>query len=394
MTGIRYFLKSEDIVWVCGEAIAAKPVNPRNEKKESIMRLKRIEGFLCFLTILTASITAEDYTTIDDFKGGTNANYIGGFWYYYDDNGGTKEDDRPLSAPESLQSTIDVPFTMKPRHASGNLNDTFQLRDYAFAVKADADSNNYATMPFTLGSSWHAIKGDYQAYPFLGLGAQVAKEGEYSDLSCATGITFRLRSHVFPLNIAFKIETMDITRDSTFAFFQKLIPSTLPNIWSDYAVTIPLDLTTPDWYTGTPYNFTASQICKLSWEIHGKANSAMEKGMSDTLDIDDVIIYGCTIGVRNRMILHAEKSGFRANYLRNGTVRVLWNCAPGIENGTINLVNTKGVVVKSDHVTSAGGLSTDISVQRIPAGLYVVWMSGADAAGKKITQRSWATIVK
>ncbi len=235
-----------------------------------------------FISLLAAySLTAAD-ALVDDHSDGTDANDFEGYWYYYDDNSGVKEDDRPQAAPASTPSVIQVEFTEKPREAFGDTNDTWLVKEYTFKVDEES-GNRFATMPFIYGESWEATA--YEATPYVGIGTTLAPEGRIIDLSGATTVSFRIRSHTADLVVDFKVETHDISMDSSFAYYQTAIPAT--TAWTD--VTVPLgDLAQPAW-TPAAYErpFDVTRVTKLAWEIAGGKNKNIE---SDVLDLDDIRI--------------------------------------------------------------------------------------------------------
>jgi hypothetical protein len=240
------------------------------------------------LFVTAPSLFAADQI-VDNLSSGTNQNLMENYWYYYDDNGGTKADDRPIAGKGTKQSTIDVAYTMIPREAGGNKADTFKMRNYSFLVKDDG-TNKYACMPFTYGAKWKAswCTSAACAACFVGMGTMFAPDGKFLDLTGATAITFKCRSHVNDLTVTFKIETMDITKDSSFAFWAA--PVAVPkNVWTSFTVAIPADLTQPGWATTAQKKttFDQAECTKIAWEVHGDNNTAVTQ---DTLDVDDIVI--------------------------------------------------------------------------------------------------------
>jgi hypothetical protein len=146
------------------------------------------------------------------------------------------------------------------------------------------------SVPFTYGTKWKCT--GYTASPFVGVGAELVPDGKTLDLTGATAVTFRLRSHVNQLTVNFRIETMDIIRDSSFAYFYSAVVTTKGS-WSDHEVILPTGLTQPSWAKGdqAKASFAQTMCAKFSWEVHGESNADVK---SDTLDIDDIVIKGYT----------------------------------------------------------------------------------------------------
>jgi hypothetical protein len=248
------------------------------------MRFNTINTIFGLLAILaTSPIIAED-SKVDDFSSGTNENYYENYWFYWDDDAGTKAQDRPQKAPDSTPSVINVPYGFKPRHAAGVQTDTFKIKDYQFLVKQEG-SNKYGCMPFTFGTRWECV--GYTAYPFVGIGTELAPDGEYLDLTGATAITFRLRSHVNDLQVNFRLEIKDVIKDTSGAHYFAAVPVPKGS-WKDCTIRIPDDLAQPTWANderAKPYSQT--QVAKISWEVHREFNRDVS---FDTLDIDDIVI--------------------------------------------------------------------------------------------------------
>lgn len=106
-------------------------------------------------------------------------------------------------------------FITKERHAFGNPNDQWTIKDYTFAF--DTVGDPFATMPFTFGKNWEAsyCGGSECARPYVGMGTSLAPEGEFIDLSGATGVSFKIKSRSAPLKVIFKVHTYDTELDST-----------------------------------------------------------------------------------------------------------------------------------------------------------------------------------
>jgi hypothetical protein len=139
-------------------------------------------------------------------------------------------------------------------------------------------------MPFTFGTKWKAT--GYMACPFVGMSSALAPDGNSIDLTGATAVTFKLRSHVNPLFVNFKIETMDIIQDTSFAFYSA--GQAITTTWKEFTVAIPADLAQPAWaFNSQVKPFLQSQCVRLSWEVRGDENNGVKV---DTLDIDDVWI--------------------------------------------------------------------------------------------------------
>jgi hypothetical protein len=248
----------------------------------------KISCVLTALMLLSPSLFAQKLL-VDDFSSGTNQNYLEEYWYYYDDNRGTKIDDRPLAAPRSRQSIINAPYSLVNREASGNKADTFKIRNYAFCVK-EQNGNKYGAMPFTFGEKWKASWG--YAEPYVRMGTMLAPDRKFINLYGATAVKFKLRSHVNDLTINFILQTMDIAKDSSLAYYQTVV--VIPKgSWIDFTVSI-ADLAQPAWATSaqTKSSLDIQEATNFAWEVAGTNNPGIT---SDTVDIDDIVIEGVSL---------------------------------------------------------------------------------------------------
>ncbi|NLW30041.1 MAG: T9SS type A sorting domain-containing protein [Fibrobacter sp.] len=249
-----------------------------------------ISGLAASLLIMSSGLFAQD-ALFDDHSDGTNQNEFEYYWYYYDDNAGVKEDDRPRAGAGTTPSVVNVDYTEEPRHAFGDETDNHIVKKYVFTVGEEAD-NSYATMPFTFGEKWEAswCKTEPCAWPYVGMGSMLCKEGDTLDLNTATGVRFRIRSKTSELQVRFKVETMDIIEDSSYGYYQTMVTAS-PGEWTPYEIAF-ADMAQPDWAEkDAPFDFNLDLSAKLAWEVSGEDNTTIEE---DCLDIDDIYVMNYT----------------------------------------------------------------------------------------------------
>lgn len=242
--------------------------------------------------------TARADQLFDNHEDGTNQNEFEYYWYYYDDNAGFGADDRPLAAPSSQPSVIDVPYTTKARAGFGanfiyveDPTDTWEVKVYEFAI-GEETGNKYATMPFTLGEVWTASYGNAQ--PYVATGAMLCGDGKSIDLTGTEGIRFKLRSHVNDLIVRFKVQDYDIDTfsikptppEGAFGYHGKNVTTTAGE-WTEHEVYWE-DLKQPGTWAWDD-EFSIDRVTKVAWEVCLDANSSTT---TDTLDIDDVEFIG------------------------------------------------------------------------------------------------------
>lgn len=233
--------------------------------------------------------------TLDDFSDQDEFNAFGQKWYYYDDNFGVLKYDRPQAADPALAPTvIDVPYTESPRHASGDITDTYPIKNYEFTTSSD-NEGFFATMPFTMGEKWLFVEDSYSfhVYPYCAIGTRLAPDGESMDLSGVQSIEFRIRSQQTD-TIHFKVQIQALEEYSDIELggdqegeggYHMTKLATTAGEW--VAFTVPIEnLVQPPWVnTGAEMPFDITQVTAFVWEVQ-----ANNEGMVDTIDIDDVIL--------------------------------------------------------------------------------------------------------
>lgn len=243
-----------------------------------------IPGLAASLLIMSSGLFAQN-ALLDDHSDGTNQNDFEYYWYYYDDNAGVKDDDRPKAGPNTTPSVVNVDFTEEPRDAFDG--DEHIVKKYEFTVGKDGEES-YATMPFTFGDIWETSYGD--GYCYVGTGTMLCKDGDVLDLSEATGVKFKIRSKDSPLQVRFKVETMDIIEDSSYGYYQMMVDAS-PGEWTEHTVLFE-DMEQPSWVSGsTVFDFNLDLSAKLAWEVSQEDNTTVEE---DCLDIDDIWVLDYT----------------------------------------------------------------------------------------------------
>lgn len=255
----------------------------------SLTIIKSIVKEFAVVTFLCSPLFAD---AVFDGEFENDQNNFGYYWYYYDDNAGVGENDRPQVKIPGTPSVIDVDFKDSVRHAFGDDNDTYVIKSYKFTRGNDGDQS-FATIPFTLGSTWKTTYGYGQAY--VGIGSMLCKNGSKLDLTGAIAVKFKVRSHVNDLTIRFKIQTKeiddisevkgDLLTGDEFGYYGA--PVTVSTKWEEKEIKIS-DLELPGtWAREIPFNNKSAT--KLAWEVSKEANPTTVK---DTLDIDDITFVG------------------------------------------------------------------------------------------------------
>ncbi len=257
----------------------------------NLTKLKSVVKGVAFVLSLSSLLFAD---AVFDGEFENDQNEFGYYWYYYDDNAGVGENDRPQVKTPGTSSVIDVEYKDSVRHAFGDDNDIYVIKSYKFTRGNEGDQS-FATMPFTLGSTWQAKYG--VAQPYVGIGSMLCKNGSKLDLTGATSVKFKIRSHVNDLTIRFKIQTKeiddisevkgDLLTGDEFGYYGA--PVTISTSWEEKEIKIS-DLELPGtWAREIPFNIKSAT--KLAWEVSKDANPTAVK---DTLDIDNITFVGYT----------------------------------------------------------------------------------------------------
>ncbi len=242
---------------------------------------------------LSISVLFADVVVDSDLD--NNQNNFGYYWYYYDDNYRLGKDDRPQAAPNSTPSTILVKTMDSTRYALGDMSDTYKIKSYEFTIRSE-EGNRYATVPFTFGDTWKTSWGT--AYPYVGVSTMLADNGRRIDLTGATSIKFKIRSHKSSLLVRFIMQTKEIEditqvkgsllKGDEFGYYGYDV--NVSTNWEEKEIKIS-DLKLPGtWARDIPFNIKS--VTKLAWEIDKTYNATIT---GDTIDIDDIVIVASTL---------------------------------------------------------------------------------------------------
>jgi hypothetical protein len=162
----------------------------------------------------------------------------------------------------------------------------------------------------------------------------LAPEGNYIDMTGATSISFKIRTHKEMQEVTFMVGTYDIMLDSVRAYYQTNI--TIDNSWT--SLDIPLEnLAQPSWVRGTQEKaFDKTKVMTFIWELHGQSNPwfNIKKGYTDTLDVDDIVIHGYTKGPPVPPILLSPENEAK-DLTINPTLR--WESSPCAKSYTLQV---------------------------------------------------------
>jgi hypothetical protein len=217
---------------------------------------KHIAGIIYLLLVIT-TISGQPQL-IDNFNDGDSINNFGYPWRYY---------------TEATYPIVTV-YGRPPAGSASSIN----LSGFA----TGGTSDKYAILPFTFGKSWRGSNGGI-AEPFVCMSALLAPGGSYADLSSAFGIHFKCKSHRSYLNFTLMLESDDIIKDQTLAYYEKQF--TTSTSWREFTFYFK-DLMLPGWAINSR-PFSKNKVVKFTWFCTRMDNTGV---VSDTFDLDDVYL--------------------------------------------------------------------------------------------------------
>jgi hypothetical protein len=158
------------------------------------------------------------------------------------------------------------------------------------------------------------------------------------------------------------------------------------------AVEIPFDslVVHKNWLGYKDIALCKTALAKIQFKVHGPDSA---KGI---FQIDNVYFPGCDFVpvVMKKDISNSRRpSEFRVS-IKNNNLRICWNPQSRLAHASVGLLDAKGMLVRSAVMRSTMDGATDIALQNIPAGSYIVQLKGMDAAGTARFRRSAITIIK
>jgi len=330
-------------------------------------------------TLLTAP--ADGGFQLSDFDtDGTNVgqNTKGHYWYYY-----TDKDDG---------GTANVTGYVKECDEVGNYETCLDLGN-----TKGIDGTAGAQLTYELGGMMTGADGS-PVKSFAGIGTDIFTYGgngvdtvPYSATKVGDGIFFNY-STSFGDDYYLTVEVHDeyaIKNPKGGEVYHVQIPGTGGNnVWKS-AMVMFSRLKLPSWAprgrTGADVEFNKNKIYKIQF---------VANGTDGTFTIDNVYLVNTDV-VGIKTVSGAAKSvGMRATYNR-GVVGVNWEHSSAVASGKISLVNTKGRVVASVPIASAGNkVAAKLNAGKIPTGMYFVRVNAKDVNGRKIVQNAPISIVK
>jgi hypothetical protein len=236
---------------------------------------------LSFAAISPAAATG-NVSVLADFENATNENYYGQYIFLYDDHkdkGNSKITNQALNAADST-------YNFLPTKDAGN-------------TVAGGTPGYGAEVDFTLGSinpsnataTWGSM---------IGIGAMLAAEGSYMDLTGAQKIEFYAKVErpkgTTTASVDLRVEVCTEELAADYGYYHIIIPIT--GTWAKY--TIPLDtvnvgfgkLEQWDWSitNGGKKPFNIKKVSKIQWCLSEDGNVTSWKDASGALFLDDISI--------------------------------------------------------------------------------------------------------
>jgi hypothetical protein len=311
-------------------------------------------------------------------------NLFGEYWYAYTDIEGRKGNGNP--------STITNGQWNDPNYDEGL---SLEVKDMGYGY----GGTDGVLIEFTMGEPYgDGTAENNMVQPFVGLGTNLAPEGEYYDGTQLGSIWFRYRTSGFDELYVEVHDEYAVTHDDAEVFFIK-IPGTA-GAWK--TAEIPLSvLRLPSWAknrTGANATLNKAKLAKIQLKNQSPQDGSIQ--IDDFYMLDPSIVTNPPpkppVDPNAIKYVGAKGSalGLRAVYNR-GSVGVHWNAATSVASGNIQLVNTKGRIVASAPIAaSAGKVTASLSAGTLPTGMYFVRVNAKGVNGKKIVQQTPISIVK
>jgi hypothetical protein len=240
---------------------------------------------LSFAAISPAAATG-NVSVLADFENASNENYYGQYIFLYDDH----EDKGDSKITNQTLNAVDTTYNFLPTKDVGN-------------TEAGGTPGYGAEVDFTLGS---VNPGNATATwgSMIGIGAMLAADGSYMDLTGAQKIEFYAKVErpkgTATAQVDLRVEVctaeFDPANGGDYGYYHIIIPIT--GTWAKY--TIPLDtvnvgfgkLEQWDWSItnngAKPFNIT--KVSKIQWCLSEDGNVSSWKDASGALFLDDISI--------------------------------------------------------------------------------------------------------
>ncbi len=201
-------------------------------------------------------------STIADNESGTNQNNLGAYWYVYNDSedGGNSE---VTNATEKADGT----YEWSPTANQGNPSGT---------------PGYGAVLAYQMGDTQPLAQGQYPYGNMVGIGTQLAPDGEVADITGATKITYWAKASA-QMTVRVEVATATVT-DAAYHRTEETITAS----WAQYEIILTdgLGISQPSW-TADPKVFDPAQVEKVQWQVSMDYPSNPTTG---SLYIDDVQI--------------------------------------------------------------------------------------------------------
>lgn len=213
---------------------------------------------------------AGDSAVISDLESGTNENNFQAYWYLYDDcnDGGTSSITN--AAEVSPDICGDGKYEFLPTSGEGN-----SLGTSGFGAK----------VVYQFGDVEPSCGAGCTYGQMVGMGTQLAKEGQVYDLTGATKITYWAKA-TEAMTVRVEVCQSTVTN---FAYHRTT--HTLTTSWEQYDIILQegLGIDQPDW-NEVPVAFDPSKIEKLQWQMSADEGCPA----SGTVWLDDIVVHGIT----------------------------------------------------------------------------------------------------
>lgn len=326
------------------------------------------------LACVTA-LTPKTGTLISDLEASVtparapNQNVAGGYWYAYNDISAR------VAPPPGTFSEI---LVGAPVDATTNKP--------VFAVtpaKGAGDATGGAYIKFALGQAFTENAEVIQ--PFVGVGTKFSDQlgTTFFNGTGSTGVTFDYwtEAPAAAPAVNFDYVRLEVKANQSLgtnagAVHHIQLPATA-GVWKT-ATVLWSQLVLPDWVgvtAGALLDHT--KLDQMQWAVQGSPATV------GALSIDNVRFIGTVVGLHPRASKTAN--GLRMSQV-SGRVQVAYKLPAGVDAVDFSIVDMKGAVVASRHITGKGIVEASMDTQALRSGLYAMQVShGGLAASQSFT---------
>lgn len=323
---------------------------------------------------LTAAAPATK-ALLSDFEGAVpNVNAAGQYWYCYNDG-----DRMPAPTKVSDYSDINAGITVDPALPIG--------KSPLIAIEGHGKTGSGAYIGYLLGPTFTQTGSADVIKPFVGVGTKLSDDlGSVFYNATADGATGVMFDYKITGASYLRFEVVSSNdMSSSGIVWSRLFPAGAD--WQTAVVPFSA-LALPNWASVQAMDpattaLKLNELKKMQWAVQDGA------GKSGTIAIDNIYLIGATKVTKLGSGVLYHKGSMAATGLKAGLVnRSLVLTMPsslGQQNGSISLVNIKGVRIAGKAVNVMAGSAANLDVSNVANGMYFAVIKTKNTSGKEFS---------